>query len=215
MTNFISIEDRLCEFGDVVRIRLKKLFFRSKLSYPPESINIVVFKDTNILELYAEKSFNSMSYIKSYEVTAASGTFGPKLMEGDKQVPEGIYQIVSFNPNSNYHLSLRLNYPNEFDKAIACKDKRTNLGGDIMIHGGTRSVGCIAVGDRAIEELFVLAFDVGIEKIKVIICPTDFRQAQIPPSLHIEHEWINELYKQLEKIVLDLPSPESRILDTN
>ena len=75
--------------------------------------------------------------------------------EGDKQVPEGFYRIELLNPNSRYHLSLRVNYPNADDIERAREDRRDllNLGGDIMIHGGAESIGCIAIGNPAIEHL--------------------------------------------------------------
>jgi murein L,D-transpeptidase YafK len=67
----------------------------------------------------------------------ASGGLGPKLGAGDRQGPERIYAIESLNPNSLFHLSMRLNYPNEFDQMRAKQDGRSDLGGDIMIHGST------------------------------------------------------------------------------
>ncbi|NJN46820.1 MAG: L,D-transpeptidase family protein [Candidatus Competibacteraceae bacterium] len=92
--------------------------------------------------------------IKHYPVLAASGTLGPKLCEGDRQVPEGIYRIKSLNPNSAYHLSLELDYPNAFDLRQAERDGRNNPGSAICIHGKAVSVGCLAMGDTAIEELY-------------------------------------------------------------
>ena len=70
-----------------------------------------------------------------------------KLKEGDGQVPEGIYHIDSLNPNSMFHLSIRLDYPNSFDKQQGKIDGRKELGSDIMIHGNTCSSGCLAIGD--------------------------------------------------------------------
>lgn len=89
---------------------------------------------------------------------AASGGPGPKLREGDLQVPEGVYRLTAFNPNSSYHLSLRVDYPNAEDRAaedraVARSDRRTSLGGDIFIHGKAVSIGCLAIGDPGIEEL--------------------------------------------------------------
>lgn len=89
-------------------------------------------------------------HIKSYPILAASGSIGPKLRESDMQVPEGVYQIESLNPNSQFHLSLRVNYPNEFDREQARIDGRAQLGGDIMIHG---SQFWLAVWQLAIKQL--------------------------------------------------------------
>jgi len=78
--------------------------------------------------------------VADYRITAASGTAGPKLREGDRQVPEGIYRIVGLNPNSRYHLSMKLDYPNAFDRHQAARDGRARPGSDIFIprQGGLR-----------------------------------------------------------------------------
>ena len=71
-------------------------------------------------------------------------------------MPEGVYRIVALNPNSSYHLSMKLDYPTEFDLSKARAEGRTRPGSDIFIHGKAVSIGCVAVGDDAIEEIFVL-----------------------------------------------------------
>jgi len=114
-------------------------------------------------------------------------------------VPEGIYKIESLNPNSRFHLALRVGYPNDFDKEKAHRDGRTNLGSDIMIHGGTASVGCLAVGDKPAEDLFVLAAQTGIENVELILAPVDFRVAEnytLSPQLP---NWTAELYDEIRK----------------
>ena len=92
-------------------------------------------------------------FVLADPILAASGVSGPK-REGDKQVPEGFYRIELLNPNSRYHLSLRVNYPNADDLERARQDGRalSTLGGDIMIHGGSASIGCLALGDPAVGE---------------------------------------------------------------
>lgn len=85
-----------------------------------------------------------------------SGTMGPKRMEGDYQVPEGFYYINEFNPNSNYHLALGLNYPNTADKIIS-DSLHLRPGNNIYIHGDCVSTGCIPISDEPIEEVFLLA----------------------------------------------------------
>jgi murein L,D-transpeptidase YafK len=83
-----------------------------------------------------------------------SGSIGPKRSEGDNQVPEGFYYINEFNPRSNYHLALGLNYPNVSDKILS---STKNPGGDIYIHGNCVSTGCIAIQDIPIEEVYLIA----------------------------------------------------------
>ena len=103
-------------------------------------MSLVAIKDEKILELYARSADGTWKFVYRYTVLAASGGMGPKLKQGDKQVPEGVYAISLLNPNSRYHVSLRVNYPNAFDREMAAADGRENLGGDIMIHGKAASV---------------------------------------------------------------------------
>lgn len=152
------------------RERIQSHFTKAGVTYPPERIAILVFKEEKQLSLWADGKF-----IRHYAVTAASGHAGPKLREGDRQVPEGIYRIEYLNPNSSYHLSMKVSYPNDFDRRMARRDRRTRLGGDIFIHGKAVSIGCVAVGDRAIEELFELVKATGASKVRVIIAPNDLR----------------------------------------
>ena len=135
----------------------------------------------------------------------ASGAAGPKLAEGDQQVPEGIYSIDELNPNSRYHLSLRVGYPNDFDRARGREEGRKDLGGDIMIHGGASSVGCLAVGDEAVEELFVLAADCGLANTRLILSPVDFRKRELPLSCWSLPGWTEDLYAELRKELAELP----------
>lgn len=136
------------------------------------ALRILVFKREGLVEVSAP----GWDAPRTYPMTARSGAPGPKLREGDGQVPEGVYRVESLNPNSLYHLALRLDYPNAFDRARAKEDGRTNLGGDIMIHGSDCSVGCVAIGDRAIEELFCCAAAIGPENVEVLIAPCDLRR---------------------------------------
>lgn len=204
-----TVEDRLVEFGPAVDARLKPLFRSRSVAYPPQRIALVGLKTERILEVYAGNDSQSWKYIKSYPILAASGTPGPKLREGDGQVPEGIYAIESLNPNSLYHLSLRVNYPNQFDRMQARVDGRANLGGDIMIHGKTASIGCLAMGDIAAEDLFVLAARTGIDKITVILSPVDFRKRELPPLRGERPHWVNALYRDLREQLSAYPNSPS------
>jgi murein L,D-transpeptidase YafK len=91
---------------------------------------------------------------------------------GDNQVPEGFYYINRFNPNSNFYLSLGINYPNNSDKILS---KSKNKGGDIFIHGNCVTIGCIPITDDHIKELYIYAIEAkcnGQENIPVHIFPT-------------------------------------------
>lgn len=184
------------------RERIESHFRNAGVTYPPERIAILVFKEEKTLALWADGKF-----IRHYAVTAASGHAGPKLREGDRQVPEGIYRIEHLNPNSRYHLSMKVSYPNDFDRRMARADRRTRLGGDIFIHGKAVSIGCVAVGDRAIEELFELVKATGVSKVKVIIAPNDLRAAR--PIRHRDAPgWTAGLYREIEKALTEFPRSE-------
>jgi TPR repeat protein len=155
--------------------RLAEEFARRGIDYPPRQVTLVVLKDEARLEVWVDDAGRRV-FVRSYLVRSSSGRLGPKLAEGDHQVPEGVYRIAAFNPNSRYHLAMRLDYPNAFDQARAAADGRTRLGGDIMIHGGAVSDGCLPVGDAAVEELFALAARVGTAHVAVVIAPVDFRR---------------------------------------
>lgn len=129
---------------------------------------------------------------------------GPKLRYGDFQVPEGFYRIESLNPNSAFHLSLRVNYPNRFDRAQAQSEGRTGLGGNIMIHGSNVSIGCLAMGDEAAEDLFVLASQTGRENIRLILSPVDFRQGDVPAD-EKRPAWVSALYREIKTALSPLP----------
>ncbi|MBC7784129.1 MAG: L,D-transpeptidase family protein [Burkholderiales bacterium] len=177
-----TVEDRLQEFS-TAHVRLKEKFDRAGVVYPPAHVVLLGLKDERRLEVYAGSARESLRLVADYPILAASGGAGPKLREGDRQVPEGIYALESLNPNSRFHAALRIAYPNDFDRKMAKQDGRSQLGGDIMIHGGAASVGCLAMGDPAAEDLFVLAADTGIENVTIIIAPVDLRQRALPEGL--------------------------------
>lgn len=193
-----TVEGRLREFGEDVRQRMVPYFEKAGVSYPPRQITLIGLKEEKVLELYASDSkANPERLIRSYPILAASGGPGPKLRQGDGQVPEGIYRIDTFNPDSLFHVSMRVNYPNADDKARARKDGRTDLGGDIFIHGSAASIGCLAVGDEAAEELFVLAALAKLPNVKVILSPVDFRKRDLKGD--VAPAWTKELYARIRK----------------
>lgn len=185
------------QYGEAARVRLVPDFEKIGIVYPPERIVLVGLKWEGMLEVWVSEDNEDFRHLKTYPIVAASGTFGPKLKENDVQVPEGLYHIESLNLDSMYYLSLRLNYPNDFDREKGMLDGRENLGTDIMIHGGD-SIGCIAMGDEAAEDLFILAADTGIENISVILSPTDFRIRDFPVKERDLPRWAPELYKNIK-----------------
>jgi murein L,D-transpeptidase YafK len=132
------------------------------LQYPPHEVFIRAFKQEGELEVWGRGKADrngvpEFRRIGVFPVTMSSGKPGPKRREGDLQVPEGCYRVVAFNPESSFHLSLGLDYPNASDKILSDPVKP---GYDIYIHGGAVSVGCLPLGDDVIEEVYLLATDV-------------------------------------------------------
>ena len=195
-----SVDDVLREKELGVKKRVLPYYQRADMAFPPqEGLALVALKEEKVLEVWAKKG-NTWCYLISYPILAASGQAGPKLREGDCQVPEGIYRILFLNPNSSYHLSMKVSYPNDFDREMAKADGRTNLGGDIFIHGKAVSIGCIAIGDRAIEELFVTIARIGASKVKVIIAPNDLRREKsIKSEKNRNLSWVDGLYREIAK----------------
>ena len=194
-----TVEERLAQYGPAARARLEGHFEKAGVKYPGAEVVLVGIKQTRTLEVWARKDGQGFALVRTYPIVGASGRLGPKLREGDRQVPEGLYEIESLNPNSSFHLSLRVSYPNEFDREQAKRDGRTKLGGDIMIHGGSASVGCLAMGDEAAEDLFTLAADVGLDNVRVILTPVDFRCAKLPADMPKTPAWTADLYAKLRE----------------
>lgn len=116
---------------------------------------IRAFKQEKELEVWVAHSEDGpFQLFEQFDVCAASGTLGPKVKQGDLQVPEGVYFIDRFNPQSSFHLSLGINYPNALDRK---RSGAANPGGDIFIHGSCASIGCLAITDTYINELYILA----------------------------------------------------------
>jgi hypothetical protein len=204
-TRKATVDDRLRSYETGAVARLAPALQAKGFSYLLKSFTLLGIKDDALLQLFGHDPSGRAIHIKDYAVLAESGTSGPKLREGDGQIPEGIYKVTFLNPNSSYHLSLRLDYPNEFDRKMAARDGRTRLGGDIMIHGRNVSIGCVAIGDPAIEEIFCLAARTGLEKIKVLIVPTDWRAKPFKAAASPGPPWLPELYKALKTEIEMLP----------
>ena len=193
-----TIENVVASYGYLAEVRMKPYFMRAEVSYPPKEIVLLATKEEKALELWARND-GDFTFIRRYPISKASGGPGPKLREGDKQVPEGIYRITQLNPNSRFHLSMRLNYPNSYDLMRAAKEGRTNPGGDIYIHGKAQSTGCLAVGDIAVEELFVLVNTVGTEQASVVIAPHDPRRQPLDGFASNLPLWAVELYANISR----------------
>lgn len=193
-----TVADVLKTIGPAAESRLRAHFASAGAPWPARRVYLIALKQEGVVEVWSEGR-GGRNRVHVYSILGTSGTVGPKLREGDEQVPEGIYRIPLLNPNSAYHLSLKIDYPNRFDQEKARATGRTNLGGDIFIHGSDVSIGCLAMGDVAIEELFVLAAEVGPENVTVIIAPWDLRRRPPPAGTPQHLPWLPELYRRIQR----------------
>lgn len=163
---------RVLDARIATRFNIKRLFEERGIRYPAAEVFIRIFKRERTLEVWVRSEENdSFELLNNYDICALAGELGPKRQQGDSQVPEGFYAIDFFNPESDYHLSLHVDYPNVKDRAAGAD---INLGGDIYIHGGCNSDGCLAVTDDGIMELYWLAVEAraaGQQRIPVHIFP--------------------------------------------
>ena len=203
-----TVANRLEQYGATSRARLKPHFTRAGLTYPPQQLTLVGLKAERELQVYAPDFTGGWKFVHAYPILGASGVAGPKLKEWDRQVPEGIYSVELLNPNSRHQVSMQIGYPNAFDRAQAALDRRTNLGGEIMIHGGHTSIGCLAIGDEASEDLFVLAADTGLPNATVILAPVDFRTGKLVAEINQLPSWTTNLYSEIQLHLAELPLPK-------
>jgi murein L,D-transpeptidase YafK len=171
--------ERVRQARDRTDRKIRKMFRDSGLSETPKYIYWRAFKLEDQLELWAsDTSTNAYKRIKVYNICRGSGDLGPKRKFGDMQVPEGMYYIERFNPNSNYHLSMKVSYPNEVDLKFASKE---NPGNEIYVHGDCVSVGCIPMTDSVMQEIYWItaraqAYQGVNAKIPIDIFPCRFTQ---------------------------------------
>ncbi len=191
-----------------------KSYFDSKdISNSNFEIFLRAFKKEQTLEVWVRpRGVGEYRQLTSYSFCTSSGTLGPKRREGDGQIPEGIYYINHFNPQSNFHLSLGINYPNQSDKILG---DPMRPGGSIYIHGNCVTIGCIPITDDKIRELYVVAVEAyqsGQLKIPVHIFPARLPNTSAIQELgavyHASPATI-ELWKNLQSIYLDFESTRS------
>jgi hypothetical protein len=204
--NGFSVYDRVMQYGYPAKRRLAPYFRAAGVDYPPQTVVLAAFKREKRLELYAGNAPDELKFIRYYNVLAASGTLGPKLREGDRQVPEGIYRFTQLNANSSFHLSVKVDYPNAFDRMMGRVENRRNLGGAIFVHGGSESAGCLAMSDRVAEELFTLVAQSGLENSSIILSPVDMRRNPAPNPLDDDVPiWAPHLYAIIQRALWALP----------
>ncbi len=195
-------ENRTMSLEEVMRISqevaMQEYLERRKYQYVPlkerlkafglkkgEAVYIRIFKKEAILEVWMKKEGRYV-HLKDYAVCAYSGHLGPKLREGDKQAPEGFYRVYKkqLNPHSKFHLAFNLGYPNAYDRA------HHHTGSFLMVHGNCVSIGCYAMTDAKIEEIYGLvaaALRNGQKYVPVHIFP--FRMEDETMDAYSESRW--------------------------
>ncbi|MFC4990972.1 L,D-transpeptidase family protein [Rubritalea tangerina] len=152
-------------------------------------IFIRIFKQSLELEIWIESSVTQkFEHFKTYPIAGMSGALGPKLAEGDRQAPEGFYAVSKrlMNPRSRYHLAFNIGYPNSYDRSLG------RTGSAIMVHGSTVSIGCFAMTDAKIEEIYTLcdaALKHGQPFFRVHCFPFQLTEESL--SQHKEHQWLS------------------------
>jgi murein L,D-transpeptidase YafK len=148
---------------------------------PGSPVFVRIFKEESELEIWKQRDDGRFYHFKTYPICNWSGELGPKLAYGDKQAPEGFYNItpVLMNPNSKFYLSFNVGYPNNYDKALG------RTGDSVMVHGKCRSAGCYAMTDALVEEIYGVtreALKAGQPSFQLHAFPfhmTDARMAQM------------------------------------
>jgi murein L,D-transpeptidase YafK len=148
---------------------VQALFAERGVTFPPAELLLRGYKHERELEVWASSEPGApLSHVTTFGVCAASGLLGPKRREGDRQVPEGYYTIEFLHAASDYYLALKVSYPNASDRLLG---HPTQPGSDIMIHGRCASIGCLALGDERIQELWVMSEALRVRPIHVHFLP--------------------------------------------
>lgn len=146
-----------------------------------------IFKETSELEVWMQAG-NQFKLFKTYKICYFSGKLGPKTKEGDMQSPEGFYSVApqQLNPNSRFHLAFNLGYPNAYDRTYQ------HTGSALMVHGNCVSIGCYAMTDNQIEEIYTIAaaaLNAGQASFQVQAFPFHLTEHNL--ALHQETQWLD------------------------
>lgn len=150
-------------------------------------VHIRIFKAEKRLEVWLQGGDGRFALFRGYDICKYSGGLGPKLREGDWQAPEGFYRVgkLQLNPNSRHHLAFNLGFPNAYDRQLG------RTGSALMVHGGCSSVGCYAITDEKVDEVYAVveaALDAGQEAIDVHAFP--FRMTEEALARQADNPWM-------------------------
>lgn len=186
--------------------RIKKIIRLKNLANDLDNeLYFRIIKNERCLEVWTKpKDKKIFHWFDTYFFCSYIGELGPKLKEGDFQIPEGFYKIDRFNPKSEFHMSMGINYPNKADRIRSKAMGNENPGSDIFIHGSCVTVGCIPVGDELIQELYVMAVEAinaGHTTVPIHIFPfrlTDKNFAKIKVEMPEKYEKYESLWRNMQ-----------------
>lgn len=202
-----TVADVLRRCEPAARRRFAPACERHNVAWPPRRVTLLVFKQEKRLEAWGANARGPFRRLADFPILAASGQLGPKRRQGDFQVPEGFYRLSVLNPNSAYHLSLRVDYPNADDRGLPGRLPAARQGGDIYVHGNAVSIGCVAIGDVAIEHVFCLVARAAPSERHILLAPLDFRRSDAPTPRALaartardakENAWLAGRYARLQ-----------------
>ena len=153
---------------------------------PGLPVYVRIFKQESELELWMLKGERWQHY-HTFPICSWSGQLGPKLKEGDGQSPEGFYEVSKsgLNPNSSYHLSFNLGFPNVYDRSLG------RTGSFLMVHGNCVSIGCYAMTNPGIDLIYGMveaALNAGQKRVPVHIYP--FRMSDAQMARNRQSQWL-------------------------
>lgn len=152
-----------------------------------DPVHVRIFKQEKRLEVWLQRDDGRYALFRGYDICKFSGGLGPKLREGDRQAPEGFYRVskLQLNPNSRHHLSFNLGFPNAYDRQLG------RTGSALMVHGGCSSIGCYAITDQKVDEVYALveaALEAGQEGVDVHAFP--FRLTDAALAAETGNPWL-------------------------
>ncbi len=170
------------------------------IAQEPMMLFLRLFKSEQEVEVWV-KAQNQKRYrqVLVYPFCAFSGRLGPKRKQGDYQIPEGFYHISYFNPASNFHLSLKVSYPNQSDRILG---KQGKLGGDIFIHGDCVTIGCVPITDDKMKILYILSLEAkagGQQNIPIHIFPFRLTSKALVAIEENTPNYLTNFWRNLQK----------------
>lgn len=153
-----------------------------------DPVHVRIFKRERRLEVWLQAADGRYARFRDYGICRYSGELGPKLREGDRQAPEGFYRVgkAQLNPDSRHHLAFNLGFPNAFDR------QHGRTGSALMVHGGCSSIGCFAITDESVDEVYAMleaALDNGQEAVDVHVFPFELTASAL--AAEAGHDWLD------------------------